>query len=48
MLVVVGFMREVGVGWLHQRFPVPAARVANHPWSLRLASGLTRLQKVTS
>jgi hypothetical protein len=45
MLVVMVFMHEVGIAWLRRRYPKAAARLANHPLSRRLASGLTRLQK---
>ncbi len=45
MLVVMVFMRENGIGWLQRRFPGPAQRLADHPLSQWLASGLTRLQK---
>ena len=39
------FMHEVGIGWLQRRYPVLSERLASHPLSLWLASGLTRLQK---
>jgi len=45
MLVVMVFMHEVGFGWLRRRYPALSQRLADHPWSHRLASGLTRLQK---
>jgi len=45
MLVVMVFMHEVGLGWLRRRYPVFSERIAAHPVSLWLASGLTRLQK---
>jgi hypothetical protein len=45
MLVVMAFLHEVGIDWLRRRFPEAAARLAGHPLSRRLASGLTRLQK---
>ena len=45
MLVVMVFMHEVGIGWLRRRYPTLSERLANHPFSLWLASGLTRLQK---
>lgn len=45
MLVVMVFMHEVGLGWLRWRYPVFSKRIAAHPVSLWLASGLTRLQK---
>ena len=31
-----------------RRYPALSDRIANHPWSLRLASGLTRLQKMSA
>ncbi len=48
MLVDTVFMHEVGMGWLKRRYPVMSERIISHPWSRRLASGLTRLQKVAS
>ncbi len=45
MLVVMVFVREVGIGWLQRRSPGLSERLANHPLSLWLASGLARLQK---
>ena len=45
MLVVMVFLHEVGIDWLCRRYPEAAGRLANHPLSRRLASGLTRLQK---
>ncbi len=45
MLVVMVFLHEVGIGWLRQRYPELADRLAHHPLFLWLASGLTRLQK---
>jgi hypothetical protein len=48
MLVVMVFMHEVGIGWLRQRFPALAERIANHPVADWLASGLTRLQKISA
>ncbi len=46
MVVVMVFLHEVGVGWLQRRYPVLSDRIATHPGSRWLASGLTRLQKV--
>jgi hypothetical protein len=43
MLVV--FMHEVGIGWLQRHYPALSGRIAHHPVSQRLASGLSRLQK---
>jgi hypothetical protein len=48
MLVVMVFMHETGMGWLKRRYPVMSERIVSHPWSRRLASGLSRLQKVAS
>src|SRR5665213_2523245 len=45
MLVVMVFMHDVGIGWLQRRYPALSERIANHPMALRLASGLSRLQK---
>jgi hypothetical protein len=45
MLVVMVFLREIGMDWLRHRYPRLVARLADHPLSLWLASGLTRLQK---
>ena len=38
-------MHEVGIGWLQRRFPELAERLAGHPLTRWLASGLARLQK---
>jgi hypothetical protein len=48
MLVVMVFMHEIGMGWLQRRYPLLSERIVVHPWSRRLASGLSRLQKVAS
>ncbi len=48
MLVVMVFMHETGLGWLHRRYPLWSERLAIHPWALWLASGLTRLQKMSA
>ena len=48
MLVAVVWLHEIGIGWLSGRYPVLSERVAAHPWRRRLASGLSRLQKVSS
>jgi hypothetical protein len=45
MVVDMVFMHEVAIGWFRQRYPALADRIATHPGSLWLASGLTRLQK---
>jgi hypothetical protein len=48
MLVVMVWAHQAGMGWLKRRYPVMSDRVLSHPWSRRLASGLSRLQKVAS
>ena len=48
MLVAMVCTHEVGMGWLKRRYPVMSDRILSHPWSHRLASGLSRLQKVAS
>jgi len=45
MVVVMVYMREVAIGWLQRRYPALSERLANHPLSQWLASGLARLQK---
>jgi hypothetical protein len=45
ILVVMVWVHDVGVGWFGRRYPALSMRIAGHPWSLRLASGLSRLQK---
>jgi hypothetical protein len=48
MLVTVVWMHDIGIGWLQRRYPQFCARFASADFSMRLASGLTRLQKVSS
>ena len=48
MLVVMVYFREVGIGWVARRFPALSTRFAGHPLTLRLASGLSRLQKISA
>jgi hypothetical protein len=48
MLVVMVWFHDVGIAWLKQRFPAASQRVAMHPLLQWLASGLARLQKVSS
>jgi hypothetical protein len=48
MVVVMVYIREVGIGWVERRFPTLSTRFAGHPLMLRLASGLTRLQKISA
>jgi len=47
-LVFVVWLHEVGIGWFQLRYPDMCRRVATHPWSQRLASGLARLQRVSA
>ena len=46
-VVGVVWLHDVGMGRLQRRYPDMCRRIAAHPWSLRLASGLTRLQEVS-
>ena len=39
MLVVMVWLHDVAIVWLKRRFPDAAGRIAQHPWSRRLASG---------
>lgn len=48
LLVVMVFMRKVGIGWLQRRYPGVSERIANHRCSRQLASALARLQKVSA
>lgn len=48
MVVVMVFIHKFGIGWLQRRYPELSERLANHPLSLWLASGLTRLQKLSA
>ena len=47
-LVVVVWLHEVGIGWLQRRYPDFCKRIAARPSAQRLASGLSRLQEVSS
>jgi hypothetical protein len=47
MLVGMVFMQQVGMDWLQRRYPVLSERVISNPVSRWLASGLSRLQKVS-
>jgi hypothetical protein len=44
MVVVIIFVHQVEIGRLQRHYPDLSERLANHPLSLWLASGLTRLQ----
>ncbi len=48
MLVVAVFVREIAIDWLRRRYPTMSERIVLHPWSRRIASGLSRLQKVSA
>ncbi len=48
MLVAMVWAHEAGMGWFKRCYPVMSDRITSHPLSHRLASGLTRLQKVAS
>jgi hypothetical protein len=47
-VVVAVFFHQFAIGWFAQRWPHAAARIAANPVTMRLASGLARLHKVTS
>jgi hypothetical protein len=47
-LVAAVWLHNVGIGWLQRRYPDICRRIAAHPSSQRLASGLSRLQEVSS
>jgi hypothetical protein len=46
MLVVMAWLHNEG--WFARRYPIMSARLISNPWSRRLQSGLTRLQKVSA
>ena len=48
MVVVMVWAHQVGMGWLKRRYPVMSDRIVSHPWSHRLASGLSWLQKISA
>lgn len=48
MLVVMVWFQQIGIDWLRRRYPVMSMRVAAHPLSLKLAAGLSRLQKASA
>ena len=47
-VVAAVWMQQVGIVWLAHRYPVICGRIAVHPVSRRLASGLARLQEVSA
>ncbi len=48
LLVVVAWLHERGVDWLSRRYPDICKRIAAAPFSLRLASGLSRLEAISA
>jgi hypothetical protein len=48
MLVVMVFASEIGFDWLARRYPAISERLIRHPVSRLMASGLARLQKVST
>jgi hypothetical protein len=48
VLVAMVWFQRVGVNVISQRYPALSKRLAMHPWSRRLASGLTGLQKASA
>jgi hypothetical protein len=48
MLVVMAFMHDIGIDWLRRRYPIMSERIVLEPWSRRLVSGLSWLQKVSA
>ncbi|MCF8477050.1 MAG: hypothetical protein K9G60_08460 [Pseudolabrys sp.] len=47
MLVVMVFVHDVGLDWLRRRYPMVSERIVRHPWSVKLASGLSWFKKVS-
>jgi hypothetical protein len=48
MLVAMVWFHDVAIGWLARRYPALSARFLAHPLTQPLASGLTRLHKVSA
>jgi hypothetical protein len=48
MLVVVAWLHDFGIGWLQRNHPNICRRIAAAPLMLRLATGLARLERVSS
>jgi hypothetical protein len=48
LIVVVAWLHERGLDWLLRRYPDICKRIAAAPFSLRLASGLSRLETMSS
>jgi len=47
-VVVMAFLHRIVLGWMQRRYPELSQRLASHPLSLWLASGLARLQKISA
>jgi hypothetical protein len=48
MLVSMVWLCEIAVPFFRERYPALARRISSHPLSMRLASGLTTLQKISA
>jgi hypothetical protein len=48
MIVAVTWLHEAGLGWLRQHYPALCALMAANPVTLRLASGLASLHKMSA
>jgi len=48
MLVAMVWLQRMGIELAKRQYPMPSSWLAAHPWRLRLASGLERLQKVSA
>jgi len=48
MVVAIVWLHQVGIGWLQQRYPALCAGMAANPVTLRLASGLASLHKMSA
>lgn len=47
-VVTLVWFHQVGLDWVRLRYPALAHRFAAQPWRMRLASGVSRLQKMSS
>jgi hypothetical protein len=48
MIVAVVWLHERGIGWFERRHPNICKRIAAAPFSLRLVSGLSRLEAASA
>jgi hypothetical protein len=48
MLVAMVWLQRMGIELAKRQYPMSSSWLAAHPWRLRLASGLERLQKVSA